>query len=227
MTIKTLDGDFESKVQRFILDEAGQERQVDYFELTDQFQAGYFSDRLKEFAAYYSNRLSYEDNEELIRKLAGSQQISDQKIHQLVVGKALEVSQALTEETQRILGDTTQQLPPINAQVNIYEATEKEILCMDDAIQVKGLKATRERIKDQEDQKIAVDPLNNEAAENRVWVRTDVVVLEKKQGGFEYLTGVIDEAGNEPVPLAALVKSKVIQEYGDERKPLNIVAITD
>ena len=227
MTIKTLDGDFEFKVQRFILDEAGQERQVDYFELTDQFQAGYFSDRLKEFAAYYSNRLSYEDNEELIRKLAGSQQISDQKIHQLVVGKALEVSHALTEETQRILGDTTQQLPPINAQVNIYEATEKEILCMDDAIQVKGQKATRERIKDHEDQKIAVDPLNNEAAGNRVWVHTDVVVLEKKQGGFEYLTGVIDEAGNEPVPLAALIKSKVIQEYGDERKPLNIVAITD
>ncbi|MCK7499203.1 MAG: hypothetical protein MZW92_58520 [Comamonadaceae bacterium] len=54
-----------------------------------------------------------------------------------------------------------------------------------------------------------------------------MVVLEKKQGGFAYLTGVIDEAGNEPVPLAALVKSKVIQEYGDERKPLNIVAITD
>ena len=108
MTIKTLDGGFEFKVQRFILDEAGQERQVDYFELTDQFQTGYFSDRLKEFAAYYSNRLSYEDNEELIRKLAGSQQISDQKIHQLVVGKALEVSQALTEETQRILGDPTQ-----------------------------------------------------------------------------------------------------------------------
>ncbi len=227
MTIKTLDGGFEFKVQRFILDEAGQERQVDYFELTDQFQTGYFSDRLKEFAAYYSNRLSYEDNEELIRKLAGSQQISDQKIHQLVVGKALEVSQALTEETQRILGDPTQQLPPINEQVNIYEATEKEILCMDDAIQVKGQKATRERIKDQEDQKVAVDPLNNEAAGNRVWGRTEVVVLEKKQGGFEYLTGVIDEAGNEPVPLAALVKSKVIQEYGDERKPLNIVAITD
>ena len=227
MTIKTLDGGFEFKVQRFILDEAGQERQVDYFELTDQFQTDYFSDRLKEFAAYYSNRLSYEDNEELIRKLAGSQQISDQQIHQLVVGKALEVSQALTEETQRILGDPTQQLPPINEQVNIYEATEKEILCMDDAIQVKGQKATRERIKDQEDQKVAVDPPNNEAAGNRVWARTEVVVLEKKQGGFAYLTGVIDEAGNEPVPLAALVKSKVIQEYGDERKPLNIVAITD
>ena len=94
-------------MQRFVINEAGQERQVDYFELTHQFQTGYFSDSLKEFAAYYSNRLSYEDNEELIRRLAGSQQLSDQKIHQLVVGKALEVSQALTEETQLILSNTT------------------------------------------------------------------------------------------------------------------------
>lgn len=227
MKIKTLDGGFEFKVQRFVIDENNQERQVDYFELTDQFQAGYFSDRLKEFAAYYSNRLSYEDNEELIRKLAGSQQISDQQIHQLVVGKALEVSQALTEETRRILGDTTQKLPPINAQVNIYEATEKEILLMDDAIQVKGQKATRERKKEQENQEGEVDSPNNEAAGNRVWVRTDVVLLEKKQGGFEYLTGVLDHEEKEPLPLAAIVKSKVIQEYGDQRNPLNIVAITD
>jgi len=117
VTIKTLDGDFEFKVQRFILDEDGHPRQGDYFELTHQFQAGYFSDHLKEFAAYYSNRLSYEENEELIRKLAGSPQISDQKIHQLVVGKALEVSRALTEETQAILRDATKKLPPINPHV--------------------------------------------------------------------------------------------------------------
>ena len=107
MEIKTLDGGFEFKVQRFVIDENKQERQVDDFELTHPFQAGYFSDGLKEFAAYYSNRLSYEDHEELIRKRAGSPQISDQQIHQRVVGKALEVSQSLTEETQRILGDTT------------------------------------------------------------------------------------------------------------------------
>jgi len=227
VTINTLDGDFEFKVQRFILDEDGQERQVDYFELTHQFQAGYFSDHLKEFAAYYSNRLSYEDNEELIRKLAGSQQISDQKIHHLVVGKALEVSQVLTEETQRILGDTTKKLPPINEKVNLYEATEKEILLMDDAIQVKGQKAVRDNKKDKEKQILEVDSQSNGAAEKKIWVRTDVVLLEKKKGGFEYITGVIDPEGKERLPLADIVKSKVIQEYGDERKPLNIVAITD
>jgi hypothetical protein len=214
-------------VQRFILDEDGQERQVDYFELTNQFQAGYFSDRLKEFAAYYSNRLSYEDNEELIWKLAGSQQISDQKIHQLVVGKALEVSQGLTEDTQRILGDKTKKLPPINEKVNLYEATEKEILLMDDAIQVKGQKAARDYEKDKEKQKPEVDSRSNGAADKTIWVRTDVVLLEKKKGGFEYITGVIDPEGKEPLPLADIVKSKVIQEYGDERKPQNIVAITD
>ena len=134
-------------MQRFIVNEVSQERQVDYFELTNQFQIGYFSDNLKEFVAYYSNRLSYEDNEELIRRLGGSQQISDQKIHQLVVNKALEVSQALTEETQLILRDTTKKLPAINGKVDIYEATEKEILLLDDAIQVKGQKETRDRKK--------------------------------------------------------------------------------
>lgn len=227
MTIKTLDGDFEFKVQRFILDEDGHPRQGDYFELTHQFQAGYFSDHLKEFAAYYSNRLSYEENEELIRKLAGSPQISDQKIHQLVVGKALEVSRALTEETQAILSDATKKLPPINQHVNLYEAKGKEILLMDDAIQVKGQKTTRDRQENHENQLVEWDSRRGEAAEPRRWVRTNVLVLEKNQGGFAYITEVIDPEGNEPLPVADIVKSKVIQEYGEAQKPLNIVAITD
>jgi hypothetical protein len=214
-------------VQRFIVNQADQERQVDYFELTNQFQTGYFSDNLKAFVAYYSNRLSYEDNEELIRKLAGSQQISDQKIHQLVVNKALEVSQALTEETQLILRDTTKKLPAINGKVDIYEAMEKEILLLDDAIQVKGQKETRERRKNDENQPVEVVSLDSEAATERARISTDVIMLERKKGGFEYITEVIDSEEKEPLPLAAIVKSKVIQEYGDEPNPLNIVAITD
>jgi hypothetical protein len=214
-------------VQRFIVNEADEERQVDYFELTHQFQTGYFSDNLKEFAAYYSNRLSDEDNEELIGRLAGSQQISDQKIHQLVVDKALEVSQALTEETQLILSNPMKKLPVINGKVNIYEGTEKEILLLDDAIQVKGQKATRESKKSDDNQPVEVTSQDGEAATERVRMSTDVIVLEKKKGGFEYITEVIDKEEKEPLPLAAIVKSKVIQEYGDEPKPLNIVVITD
>jgi len=67
-----------------------------------------------------------------------------------VVNKALEVSQALTGETQLILRDTTKKLPKINGTVDIYKATVKEILLLDDAIQVKGQKETRERIKNDE-----------------------------------------------------------------------------
>jgi hypothetical protein len=205
----------------------GQERQVDYFELTNQFQTGYFSDSLKEVAAYYSNRLSYEDPEELISKLAGSQQISDQKIQQLVVAKALEVSQALTAETQSILTNPTKQLPAINGKVDIYEAAEKETLLLDDAIQVKGQKEMRDRKKSDENKPVEVISQGSEAATERARINTDVIVLEKKKGGFEYITEVIDKTEKEPLPLAAIVKSKVIQEYGDEPQPLNIVAITD
>ena len=214
-------------MQRFVINAAGQERQVDYFELTNQFQTGYFSDSLKEFAAYYSNRLSYEDNEKLIRRLAGSQQISDQKIHQLVVDKALEVSQALTEETQLILSNPMKKLPAINGKVDIYEGTEKEILLLDEGIQVKGQKETRERRESDDNQPVEVISQDGEAATERARISTDVIVLEKKEGGFEYITEVIDKEEKELLPLAAIVKSKVIQEYGDEQKPLNIVAITD
>jgi hypothetical protein len=144
-----------------------------------------------------------------------------------VVNKALDVSQALTEETQLILRDTTKKLPTINGKVDIYEATEKETLLLDDAIQVKGQKETRERRKNVEDQPVEVVSQDSEAVTERARISTDVIVLEKKKGGFEYITGVIDNEEKEPLPLAAIVKSKVIQEYGDEPNPLNIVVITD
>ena len=144
-----------------------------------------------------------------------------------MVNKALEVSQALTEETRLILRDTTKKLPAINGKVDIYEGTEKEILLLDDAIQVKGQKETREREKSNGNQLVEVISQNGEAANERARISTDVILLEKKKGGFEFITEVIDKEGKEPLPLAAIVKSKVIQEYSDEQKSLNLVAITD
>lgn len=52
-------------------------------------------------------------------------------------------------------------------------------------------------------------------------------MLEKKDGGFEYITNGIDDNGDEIIALDEVVKSKIIKEYGEEKKPLNIVAITD
>jgi len=58
-------------------------------------------------------------------------------------------------------------------------------------------------------------------------IQTDVVMLERKAGGFEYLTALIDDAGDETLSLPDLLRSRVIEDYGREKDPLPIVAITD
>jgi hypothetical protein len=58
-------------------------------------------------------------------------------------------------------------------------------------------------------------------------VNTDVVLLQKSNGAFEYLSAGIDNAGNESVSLARIVQTRMIQEYGKEQDALNLVAITD
>jgi len=61
----------------------------------------------------------------------------------------------------------------------------------------------------QENQLVEFDSRSGETVDPKSWVRTDVILLEKKQGDFEYITGVIDPEGNEPLPVADLVKSKI------------------
>lgn len=103
LTLKTLQGQFEFKVQRFIDGTSGTKQDVTYFDLTDQFQENYISNRLKEFSAYYSNRLSYEEVARLVERATGSRQLSDQKIRQIVVDKVLTVSQATRVEVEELL----------------------------------------------------------------------------------------------------------------------------
>src|SRR3990172_8288799 len=83
-------------------------------------------------------------------------------------------------------------MPAVQEKVNIYEEAEKEIIIFDDAIQVKQQKAMRET---------KHKKLLNEAEEKtKNKVSTDVVMLEKKEGGFKYIIGEIDEKGNEAKP---------------------------
>ena len=58
ITLKTLHGRFEFKGQRLIDRMNPNQPDQRDFDLTDQFQEDYVSDRLKECSAYYSNRLS-------------------------------------------------------------------------------------------------------------------------------------------------------------------------
>jgi len=220
--IKSLQGSLQFNVQRFKMKDTSEEEDVTYFDLTNQFKDGYISDRLKEFSSYYSNRLSYEDVEELIKRTTGEKQLSDQKIRGIVVDKARELSKEIEKEVKRIIEDESLQMPEVNVGVDIYDPEEDEILLFDDGIQVKGQKENRQRI-----EAGSIIAISDECENKRIRVNSNVIMLEKKEGGFEYIAGVIDEAGEELIPLEQVVKSKIIKEYGEKKGPLNFVAITD
>lgn len=109
----------------------------------------------------------------------------------------------------------------INSSVNIYDAEEEETLLFDDAIQVKSQKAERqpkaESVKGKKDQST---PKAKTPA-----IITDIVLLQLATGEFEYITAPTDAVGEDLLSLATVVQAKVIQEYGHETRPLNIVVM--
>jgi len=58
-------------------------------------------------------------------------------------------------------------------------------------------------------------------------VTTDIVMWQKATGKFEYIAAPINEAGEDLLSLTSVVKAQLMQEYGRESTPLNLVAITD
>lgn len=220
ITIKTLNGSFPFKNQRFLENNCDQTSHT-YLGLTNQFEDGHTSEGLKEFSAYYANRFSYEEVEELVERNTGEKQLSDQSVQNTVVNKALEVSKQVASEALSVLEDNTLSFPEINQEVDIYNAEVKEALIFVDGIGVKKQSESRvssksARVKTEKD---------TENAGSRV--NSNVVLLEKEAGGFEYITSAIDNEGEELLPLSDIVKSKIIQEYGNNSAPVNMVAISD
>ena len=115
-----------------------------YFALTFQFTQDYVSPALREFVAYYSNRLSYEQVEDLVERVAGEKILSDQKIWEIVVNKAGEVSSQWSDEIEEINSLITNEIK-ISPTVDIYNPEGKEILLFEDGIGVKKQKAHRPR----------------------------------------------------------------------------------
>ncbi len=193
---------------------------VNYFELTKQFEQGYVTERLKELSAYYSNRMSYEEVEKLLYRQTGQYLLSDQTIWQIVVDKAVEVSQQMKSDVSAVLAGFV--MPEVEPNVDIYDAQHSEILLFDDAIGVKEQKSNREKLPDkwQEQNQQSQATINSR-------VNTDVMMLEKATGGFQYLSAGIAGNGEEVITLPAVVQSKIIEQYGDRDQALPIVAISD
>lgn len=200
--IKTLHGRFNFKLQRF-------DNGEDYFSLTGQCLDGYVSEYLREYAAYYSNRLSYEEVEKLIERNSGEKLLSDQSIWRIVVAKAAEISEIQQQQVSERLKKA--KLPAVASEVRIYEPKAAEILLFDDGIQVKEQKANRDKKEVQE----------------KTRINTDVAMLQKPDGTYHYLIAGIAETGEEIVSLQEVIKAQIQAEYGRRKTPLPIVAITD
>ncbi len=181
----------------------------DYLSVTEQCKNGYVSDGLAEYAAYYSNRLSYEEVAKLIKRNTGEQLLSDQAIWLMVKAKAVEISQ----KQQQLVAQRLKKgkMPKVETEVDIYDEKAEEVLIFDDGIVVKEQKAKRD----------------SKEVEQRSRINTDVVMLEQKDGNYRYLIAGIDKEANEVVSLEEVVKTQLMIEYSRRKRALPIVAITD
>lgn len=216
MQIKTLHGQFSFRLQKYQGSESGK----DYFDLTEQMKLGNISPRLEELVAYYSNRLSFSEVENLVTKWTGKRILCDQTIWNRSQAKAVQVSLQLEQEVKVVLSAFSNSLIEVNGQIDIYDPEQSEILLFEDGIQVKEQKEERESLKIRKDDK-------EEKEAKRRFILTDLAMLQLKNGQYEYIAAPIDESGQRLIDLPEMIKAKVISEYGISIKPLNLLAITD
>lgn len=219
MTIKTLHGKFIFQLQRY----KHHGCDVNYFKLTNQFPSVYISSKLQEFTAYYSNRLSYTEVEDLIMRITGEQLLCDQTCREIVLNKATVISEQLVSQVKSTLKASESKRLFVNPNVDIYQKESSEILLFDDGIQVKAQKPKRFKASFQ-----SSNPSGQTSSKTKTpAVNTDVVILQTAAGNFEYITAPLPLDEQENINLALSVKAKIIQEYGHQETPLNLVAITD
>ena len=66
------------------------------------------------------------------------------KIRQIVVNKAVAVSQLIQCEIEESIQSETKKFPKIASEIDIYNRNSREILVFEDAIQVRGQKENRD-----------------------------------------------------------------------------------
>lgn len=218
VVLKGVHGRVVFELQRLVERDTGVHRT--YLELTEQFEHSSMTPGLQEVAAYYSNRMSYEEVAGLVARLSGERLLSDQRIEQLGIDTAQAISQRWEQQAPEALpGATPTPAPPINREVDLYAAEVPEVRIFEDGIGVKGQKAARRRKADQ----AAVRGDSDTAPR----VTTNVVMLEQRDGRYQYLCEGIEGPGQAVLTLEAQVRRAVHREYGDPEERLNVVAISD
>ena len=184
---------------------------------------GYVSPRLQELCGYYSNRLSYEEVAGLVERVSGKPLLSDQTIWHIVKTKAEVLSQQIRQSVERTCAQANPPLIRVNPHLDLYDPVQRETLVFDDGIQVKGQRENRHSKAKDPEEKWSKGPSQSKTPA----ITTDIVMLQKPTGDFEYITAPLDDTGKNALSLATVVRAKVMQFYGSEPHPLNLVAITD
>lgn len=181
------------------------------------------SSRLQELCGYYSNRISYQEVASLVERVAGERLLSDQKVWQIVKAKAEMLSQQIQQSVAATLAKAVSPSISVNPKIDLYDPQKQEILLFDDSIQVKEQSArrySRSRADQDNNRKNTPKPSTS-------FVITDLMMLQKPTGTFEYIAAPINAVGKDRFGLAQVVQTKVMHLYGKEAHPLNLVAITD
>jgi hypothetical protein len=110
-----------------------------------------------------------------MKDVSGKKQLSDQTIHKLVADRVRQVSEESGMQARLKL--STEKMPEVNPEVDLYAAEEKEVRLEIDAILVKEQKACRDC----------------HPKEKKSFVSTSVALLEKDDGSYAWLMGGVDE----------------------------------
>lgn len=124
----------------------------------------------------------------------------------------------------------TREMPAVHRTVDFYVVEAKEVILVEDGIQVKQQKAQR----GERHGAAGWQPSAQEAPSSKhkrptkkKRVSTDVAMLEKRDGSYEYLCGGIDEQGEALYDVVEAVWGAVVEHHGNAKTPLAVVAITD
>jgi hypothetical protein len=223
LKLRSLHGEIEFSVQKFHSKSAATYQS--YFDFTGQFEEDYFSEGLKEYSAWLSCGNSYSSVENILFRQNGTSLVSDQKIEQIVIRKAEQISES--EACLREPMAVEKLLIEVETSVNIYDSAQKEVVFFEDGILVKAQKAVRVSKK----LKIApmdIAPMDMAAVvKKRVWHQTDICMLELKDKTYQYLMGGINAENLPKQSLSNVCIRAINKEYKDEKKTLSIISITD
>lgn len=166
-----------------------------------------------------ANRLSYEEVSQEIARHSGGRLLSADRLRDIVVEKARQISLAQVQQAQQVLS-SAQTMPEVAAEVDLYEPAGAEVLILWDGIQVKRQKAQRSPLE--------TEPLVRPQAQTETKrVNTDVMMLQQQNQDFRYLLEGLAQDNQASLSLPHLSQAALSAEYGQPPQPLPLIAISD